>query len=436
MQLQLFDSWPEQSTDRIIEQTVRLSNLLNAFRRVKRNRGAPGVDGMTVQALGANLSVVLKRVSDEIVAGTYRPQPVRAVEIPKPNGGVRRLGIPTVLDRVVQQALLQVLLPVFDPGFSKWSFGFRPRVGAHTAVRLARQHIQDGYRWVVDVDLEKFFDRVNHDVLMALIARRVKDKQALRLIRLFLQSGILLDGLTTPTVEGTPQGGPLSPLLSNVMLDVLDKELERRNHRFCRYADDCNVYVRSRKAGERLMDSMTGFLKKRLRLTVNQQKSAVDRPWRRQFLGYSVLSKKTAPLCVAPPKEQRMKQKARLLLRPGRGRKVSETLQRLAPLIRGWAGYYKLCDVKRAFEDFDSWVRRRIRAILWRQWKRPHTRRKEMLKRGLDPERARKSAVNGRGPWWNAGASHMNHAVTTRELRALGYVSLMEEWQRLKSSAG
>jgi RNA-directed DNA polymerase len=238
MQLELFDSWPEQKTERIIEETVRQSNLLKAFQRVRRNGGAPGIDGMTIAQLGANLPVVLKRVSDEIVAGTYIPQPVRAVEIDKPGGGVRKLGIPTVIDRVVQQALLQVLTPIFDPSFSKWSFGFRPGIGAHRAVLQARQHIQNGFRWVVDVDLEKFFDRVNHDILMALVARRVKDKRALLLIRRFLQAGILTGGLVSPTVEGTPQGGPLSPLLSNVMLNVLDKELEKRGHRFCRYADD------------------------------------------------------------------------------------------------------------------------------------------------------------------------------------------------------
>jgi RNA-directed DNA polymerase len=435
MQLDLFDSWPEQPTERIIEEIVRQSNLLKAFERVKRNGGAPGVDGVTIANLSANLPVALERVRKELVSGTYQPSPVRGVEIPKPGGGVRKLGIPTVLDRVVQQALLQVLTPVFDPHFSAWSFGFRPRTGAHAAVRQARKHIQDGYRWVVDVDLEKFFDRVNHDVLMALVAKQVKDRRALSLIRRFLQSGILLGGLTSPTLEGTPQGGPLSPLLSNVMLNVLDKELAKRCHRFCRYADDCNVYVKSKRAGDRLMESMTRFLSKKLRLSVNQQKSAVDRPWRRQFLGYSVTNEKRAPLRISRDREQRLRVKARMILRPGRGRKIAETLKLLAPKIRGWAGYYQLCDVKRALEDFDKWMRRRIRAIYWRQWKRPGTRFKEMLKRGLNFERARKSAGNGRGPWWNAGASHMNCSITTRELRANGYVSLLEAWQRLKRSA-
>jgi RNA-directed DNA polymerase len=435
-QLALFAEFPVQPGDRILEKMVRMSNLLQAYQRVKRNAGAPGVDGVTVQNFGVHLQSELTRAQTLVLNGEYRPQPVRTVEIPKPGGGTRRLGIPTVLDRVLQQALLQVLTSVFDPQFSKWSFGFRPGRGTHDAVKQARRHVQDGFRWVVDVDLAKFFDRVNHDVLMSLVARRIKDRGALLLIRRFLQSGIMMDGLTSPTMEGTPQGGPLSPLLSNIMLDVLDKELEKRNLRFCRYADDCNVYVGSRRSGERVMRSMTRFLDRRLRLQVNEQKTAVARPWHRQFLGYSVLPRKTAPLIVAPDRESRMRQKARPLLKAGRGRKLSQTLGLLAPKLRGWASYYVLCDVKAAFERFDGWLRRRLRAILWRQWKRPKTRRRELIRRGLDVQRAHRSAYNGRGPWWNAGASHMNCAVHTRELRKLGYVSLLEEYQRLKRSAG
>lgn len=436
MQLLLFDQFPAQPGDFVIEKMVRPSNLLAAYQRVKRNGGAPGVDGVTVSEFGKRIQSELLRASKEIAAGVYQPQPVRQVEIPKPGGGTRKLGIPTVLDRVLQQALLQVLTPVFDPQFSESSFGFRPGRGTHQAVKQAQRHIRDGYRWVVDVDLAKFFDRVNHDVLMGILARRIEDKRVLLLIRRYLQSGVLIGGLTSPTQAGTPQGGPLSPLLSNVMLDVLDKELEKRGHRFCRYADDSNVYVRSRKAGERLMVSMTRFLERRLRLQVNEQKSAVDRPWRRQFLGYSVLNGKNALLIVAPEREKRMKAKARPLLRTGRGRSIARTLKELAPKIRGWAGYYCLCEAKAAFERFDEWARRRIRAIYWRQWKRPKARFRELVRRGIDVKRARKSAGNGRGPWWNAGASHMNQAVTTRELRIQGYLSLLEEFQRLKFSAG
>lgn len=435
-QLQLFASFPAQPGERILEKMVRPGNLLKAYQRVKRNGGAPGVDGITVHEFGRCLRGELARASQQVTAGGYQPQPVRLVEIPKPGGGTRRLGIPTVLDRVLQQALLQVLVPIFDPQFSEASFGFRVGRGPHDAVRQAQKHIQAGHRWVVDVDLAKFFDRVNHDVLMGLVARRVNDRGALLLIRRFLQSGIMVGGLTSPTMEGTPQGGPLSPLLSNIMLDVLDKELEKRGHRFCRYADDCNVYVQSERAGQRLMASMTRFLQRKLRLEVNQQKSAVARPWKRQFLGYSVLAKKTAPLTVASDREKRMKAKARPFLRAGRGRKIAQTLAILVPKIRGWASYYSLCDTKAVFERFDEWLRRRIRALYWRQWKRPKTRCNELQKRGIEKQRAAKSAFNGRGPWWNAGASHMNHAVPTRSLRALGYISLLEEYQRLKRSAG
>ncbi len=436
MQLPLFDTFPEQPGDAIIEKMVRQSNLLEAYQRVKRNGGAPGIDGMTVAELGQCLDCLLSRAREQIVSGTYQPQPVKGVEIPKPGGGMRKLGIPTVLDRVVQQAMLQVLTPIFDPQFSPWSFGFRPARGTHQAVKQAQTHVRAGHRWVVDVDLEKFFDRVNHDVLMNLVARRITDKAALLLIRRFLQSGVLVGGLVSPTVEGTPQGGPLSPLLSNVMLDQMDKELERRGHRFCRYADDCNIYVRSRRAGERLMVSMTRFLWKRLRLKVNTLKSAVDRPWRRQFLGYSFLLKKTAPLIVAPDREKRMKSKLKPLLRRGRGSSIAETLRQLAPKIRGWSAYYQLCEAKAAFERLDEWLRRRIRCLYWRHWKKTGTRRKELKKRGLSASQAWKSSVNGYGPWWNAGAAHMHLTITTSHLRTIGYVSLLEEYQRLKSSAG
>lgn len=436
MQLELFDSFPAQPAERVIEKMVRPGNLLKAYQRVKRNGGAPGADGITVEEFGQRLQSELKRASDAIVAGRYQPQPVRMVEIPKPGGGTRQLGIPTVLDRVLQQALLQVLTPVFDPEFSKWSYGFRPGRGTHDAILQAKRHVQAGHRWVVDVDLAKFFDRVNHDVLMAMVARRVTDKQALLLIRRFLQSGIMTGGLTSARIEGTPQGGPLSPLLSNIILDRLDKELENRGHRFCRYADDCNVYVRSRRAGMRLMTSMTSFLKRRLRLEVNQQKSAVDRPWRRQFLGYSFGLQKTAPLTVARDREKRMKSVARPLCKMGRGQSLARTIAALNPKIRGWASYYQLCDFAAPFERFDQWLRHRLRALLWRHWKRAKTRRKELMRRGIQPDRAAQSTSNGRGPWWNAGAPHMNQAVTTQELRRFGYVSLLEEFQRLKRSTG
>ena len=416
-----------------IEEVLRRENMLRAYQRVKRNRGSAGVDGMTVDELMPYLRSHWARIRDEIREGRYRPQPVLLVEIPKPGGrGMRRLGIPTVVDRVIQQALLQVLQPQIDPTFSESSYGFRPGRSAHQAVERAREHIRAGHTWVVDMDLEKFFDRVNHDILMSLVARRVKDKRILLLIRRYLQAGLLEGGTVSQRVEGTPQGGPLSPLLSNVLLDDLDRELERRGHRFVRYADDCNIYVRSRRAGERVLASIERYLHKRLRLTVNRDKSAVDRPSKRKFLGYTVTAQREAKLRVAPESVKRFRDKVRELARQGRGRSLAWTIERLEPLIRGWVAYFRLAEVKAAFEQLDKWLRRRLRCILWRQWKRPRTRAKRLMKLGLERQRAFTSAYNGHGSWWNAGASHMNQAVPTRFFRKLGLPSLIEEHRRLQ----
>ena len=344
-------------------------------------------------------------------------------------------GIPTVLDRLIQQALLQVLQPLFDPTFSDGSFGFRPGRSALGAVERARAHIAAGHRWVVDLDLEKFFDRVNHDVLMARVARRVKDKRALRLIRRYLQAGVLAGGLVSPRTEGTPQGGPLSPLLSNILLDELDRELERRGHRFVRYADDCNVYVRSQAAGERVMASLERFLGQRLRLRVNRAKSAVARPWARKFLGYTVTVHREPKLKVAPQAIQRLKGHLRPILRRGRGRSLVGVVGELSRVVRGWVAYFRKVEVLASFEALDAWIRRKLRMLLWRQWKRPRTRVRELCRRGLDAARAAASASNGRGPWWNAGASHMNQAIPTAVLRRMGLVSLLEEHRRLARAA-
>jgi len=415
-----------------MEQVVRRANLIAAHQRVVRNGGAPGVDGLTVEQLMDYCRAHWACIRQGLLDGTYVPQPIRKVEIPKPGGqGVRTLGIPTVLDRLIQQALLQVLQPIFDPTFSADSFGFRPGRSTHDAVKRAREHIAAGHRWVVDLDLEKFFDRVNHDVLMARVARRVKDKRVLRLIRRYLQAGMMAGGVVSPRVEGTPQGGPLSPLLSNILLDDLDQELAARGHRFVRYADDCNVYVRSKAAGERVLASLERFLAKRLRLKINRDKSAVARPWERKFLGYSVTVHRETKLKIAPASVQRFKKKLRPLLRRGRGRNLRGLLAELAPILRGWAASFRLSDVKATWESLDQWLRRRLRAILWKQWKTWRTRLRELVRLGLSRERAGASACNGRGTWWNAGASHRNEAVPNALLQRWGLVSLQQEQRRL-----
>ena len=416
----------------LMEEALRRENVTAAYARVVSNGGAPGVDGMTVDELMAHCRKHWARIREELLSGRYVPQPVRRVEIPKPGGkGTRMLGIPTVLDRLIQQALLQVLQPIFDPTFSDGRFGFRPGRGAHGAIARAREHMAAGHRWVVDLDLEKFFDRVNHDVLMARVARRVKDKRVLLLIRRYLQAGMMEGRLVSPRTEGTPQGGPLSPLLSNVLLDELDRELEKRGHRFVRYADDSNVYVRSKAAGERVMASLERFLTERLRLKVNGDKSAVARPWERKFLGYSVTVHREPKLRVAPESVKRLKAKLRPILRRGRGRNLAGVAEELGPVLRGWVAYYRMVEVKVSFEELDAWVRRKMRCIVWRQWKKPRTRFKELRRRGLDEARAATSAYNGHGAWWNAGASHMNQAVPTSTLRRLGLVCLIDEHRRL-----
>jgi RNA-directed DNA polymerase len=420
----------------LLEEVLRRENLLNAHARVLSNGGAPGIDGMTVEALWPYLQKNWTRIREELQKGTYMPSPVRRVEIPKPNGkGMRPLGIPTALDRFIQQAILQILTPLFDPHFSEHSYGFRPGRGCHDAVKAAQAHVEAGHRYVVDIDLEKFFDRVNHDVLMARVARRVKDKRILRLIRRYLTAGVMTGGIVQVSTEGTPQGGPLSPLLSNILLDDLDKELERRGHRFCRYADDCNIYVKSEKAGDRVMASITRYLARRLKLTVNQEKSAVARPWKRSFLGYTLTAHKKPLLKVAARSVERLKTRVRAITKAGRGKTLAETVKALTLLLRGWAAYFKLSQVRGVFEELDKWIRRKLRCILWRQWKKPMTRAKKLIERGIEWARAYTSANNGRGPWWNAGASHMSAAVTSGWLAQQGLVSLLQVHQRLSSLA-
>jgi RNA-directed DNA polymerase len=420
--------------EQLLEAVVERKNMWLALKQVERNSGAAGVDNMMVAELRAYLREHWLRIKEELLAGSYQPQPVRKVEIPKPGGkGMRMLGIPTVVDRLIQQALHQVLSPLFESNFSESSYGFRPQRSAQQAVVKARQYVREGRRWVVDIDLEKFFDRVNHDILMSRLARRIKDKRVLRLIRRYLQAGMMSNGLMTARREGTPQGGPLSPLLSNSLLDELDKELERRGHKFCRYADDCNVYVQSRSAGERVLKSLTTFLERRLRLKVNAEKSAVARPWVRKFLGYSFTSQREARLKVATTSVQRLKEKLREIFRRGRGSNLTRLIEeQLTPLLRGWMNYFRLAEVKGDFEELDSWIRRKLRGLIWRKWKRPFTRAKRLMQRGLAKAQALKSAMNGRGPWWNAGAAHMHAAFPKSYFDRCGLLSLLEQRRRFQ----
>jgi RNA-directed DNA polymerase len=423
--------YPEQM--QVMEAVVGRENMIRALHRVEANQGAAGADGMGVAELRGYLKVHWPGIKEALLAGRYEPAPVRRVEIPKPGGGVRQLGIPTVVDRLIQQALHQVLQPVFEPEFSESSYGFRPGRSAHQAVRQARGYVAAGRRWVVDMDLEKFFDRVNHDILMSRVARKIRDKRVLGLIRRYLEAGILAEGLVRPRSEGTPQGGPLSPLLSNILLDDLDQELERRGHCFCRYADDANIYVRTRRSGERVMRSVARFLEKRLKLKVNGAKSAVDRPWRRKFLGYTMSWHLKPRLKVSAESVKRLKGKLREMFRGNRSANLRRLAQeQLSPLLRGWITYFQLTEIRGAIDEVDQWLRRQLRCSQWRQWKRAYPRARHLMRLGLSEQQAWRSAVNGRGPWWNAGAAHMHFAMPKKFFDALGLVSLLDHLQQLQ----
>jgi RNA-directed DNA polymerase len=354
----------------VMEEVCERENLKRALQRVKSNKGSPGIDGMNVEQLPGYLKQHWLTIREQLLCGTYTPQAVRRVEIAKPDGGVRKLGIPTVLDRFIQQAAMQVLQGRWDRTFSENSHGFRPQRSAHQAVTKAQQHIAAGNRWVVDLDLEKFFDRVNHDRLMAAIARRVSDKRILKLIRAFLESGVMENGLVSPVEEGTPQGGPLSPLLSNLVLDELDRELERRQHRFVRYADDCNIYVASERAGKRVMHSVTSFIRRRLQLKVNEAKSAVARPQTRKFLGFSFTGGKEPKRRIAPQALLRCKRRVRELTRRTRGISLPQMTKELSRYLRGWKGYFGYCQTPSVLLHLDQWIRRRLRSVIWKQRQR------------------------------------------------------------------
>lgn len=414
-----------------MEKVVARPNMLAALRRVERNAGAPGIDGVRAGDLLAQCNAEWSRIREELLNGTYEPKPVRRVEIPKSSGqGTRKLGIPTAIDRLIQQALLQVLAPIFDPDMSPHSYGFRPGKRAHDAVEKARQYIVDGYEWVVDIDLEDFFNRVNHDMLMARVARKVEDKRVLRLCRRYLECGVLINGAVVTTDEGTPQGGPLSPLLSNIMLDDLDKELERRGHRFVRYADDGNVYVRTRRAGERVMASIRIYLEERLKLKVNEAKSAVDRPERRTFLGFSFY-KYRGEVRVRLSKKalERVKRRIREMTGRSRSQSMETRLRTLNAYLAGWFGYYGYAKTSSVFQALDEWTRHRLRACVWKQWKQPKTRYRELVNLGLPKWVAKEFAGSGKGIWRMAGGP-MNRALGVAYWRAQGMVSLSDRYQK------
>ncbi|MCK1794432.1 group II intron reverse transcriptase/maturase, partial [Pseudomonas violetae] len=419
-------AWTNAEPDTLMERVLAPANLKRAYQRVVSNKGAPGADGMTVDQLAGYVKQYWPILKTRLLAGEYHPQGVRAVEIPKPKGGTRQLGIPSVVDRLIQQALLQQLTPIFDPLFSDYSYGFRPGRSAHQAIETARGHVAAGHRWCVELDLEKFFDRVNHDVLMAYVARQIEDKRVLTLIRRYLEAGTMSGGLVSRRQEGTPQGGPLSPLLSNILLDKLDCELEQRDHRFVRYADDANIYVRSRCAGKRVLAGVERFLNQRLKLTLNREKSRVARPWVCDYLGYGMSWHKQPKLKVATMSLNRLRDRLRELLRGARGHKMANVIERISPVLRGWAGYFKLSQSKRPLEELDGWMRRKLRCVIWRQWKQPSTRARNLMRLGLSEARACKSAFNGRGPWWNSGASHMNQALPKKLWDSLGLVSILD----------
>lgn len=407
-----------------MEAVVERENLKKALAQVKRNKGAAGIDGMTVEELPAYLKEHWPTVRVQLLEGTYKPQPVRRVEIPKASGGTRPLGIPTVLDRFIQQAVMQVLQADWDETFSETSFGFRPGRSAHQAVERAQAYIAAGHGIVVDIDLEKYFDRVNHDILMGLIAKRVADKRLLKLIRGFLTAGVMEGGLVSPTEEGTPQGGPLSPLLSNLMLDVLDKELEKRGHRFVRYADDCNIYVRSQKAGERVMAGIERFLEKRLKLKVNKAKSAAAKPSVRKFLGFSFTGGKEPRRRIAPQAIARFKAKVRELTRRTRGRSLVQVAKELSTYLVGWRGYFGFCQTPSVLRALDQWIRRRLRAIAWKQWKRGPARFAELRRRGVGRDLAAQTAGSPHGPWRLANSPALTIALPNHLLGSFGLASV------------
>ena len=408
----------------LMEVVAGRNNMEKALKRVMANKGSPGADGMRVQELPGHLDENWDDIKEQLMTGTYQPSPVRRVEIPKPTGGTRPLGIPTAIDRLIQQAIAQVLNPIFDAGLSGSSYGFRPGRSAHQAVERAQGYIEEGYAWVVDMDIEKFFDNVNHDALMARVARKVADKRVLKTIRAFLNSGVMEGGLISPTDIGTPQGGPLSPLLSNIYLDDLDRELERRGHRFVRYADDCNIYVASERAGKRVMKSLSRFLEKKLKLKVSSAKSAVTRPFRTSFLGFSFTWGENPRRRIAPKAIDRLKKRVRELTRRTRGISLEQMIADLNRYIRGWRSYFGFCQTPSVLRDLDSWIRRRLRSFIWKQMKRGRRRYAELAAQGVGKDLAARTAGSTHGPWRVSKSPALHYAFKNANLSALGLISL------------
>ncbi|WP_203331966.1 group II intron reverse transcriptase/maturase [Planococcus beigongshangi] len=416
----------------LMEQILSRENLIRALNRVVRNKGSHGVDEMPVQNLRAHVIEHWDTMKMELLSGTYQPQPVRRVEIPKPDGGVRLLGIPTVIDRFIQQAIAQVLSSIYDPTFSDHSYGFRPKRSAHDAVKKAKRFITEANRWVIDIDLKKFFDRVNHDKLMGQLAKRIEDKRLLQLIHKYLKTGIMINGVVMNSEEGTPQGGPLSPLLSNIVLDELDKELEKRGHSFVRYADDCNIYVKTPKAGNRVMKSVTSFIEGKLKLKVNTSKSAVDRPWKRKFLGFSFTSHKEPKVRIAKASINRMKDKVRDITSRSKPYSMEKRIEKLNQYLTGWCGYFALADTPSVFKDLESWIRRRLRMCMWKDWKKPSTKVRKLIGMSIPKGKAYEWG-NSRKSYWRISKSPVLHrALGNSYWSSQGLKSLIARYETLR----